>query len=126
MTSIFQAPGLYADCRKIDDNDIEWRLALSGSRSWESDDLGATSTSATVRGLEPARYLVRLIVENEGGITTTSEEVTLEFGMDQQSVTVDVEYKLMESESSYCLLKYVESHFRCFYAQTQTATSAVT
>ena len=95
-----QAPQSYDDCRKINDNDIEWkRLASSGSSSWERDDLGATSTSATVRGLEPARYVVRLIVENEGGITTRSEEVTVGLGMDQQSVTVAVEYKLMESEN---------------------------
>ena len=78
-----QTPQSYDDCREIDDHDIEWkRLASSGSDSWESNDLGADSTSATVPDLEPARYLVRLRVRNEGGITTTSEEVTLEFGMD--------------------------------------------
>ena len=33
-----------------------------------------------VQGLVPARYVVRLIVENEGGITATSEEVTEKFG----------------------------------------------
>ena len=48
--------------------------------------------------LDPARYLVRLRVRNEGGITTTSEEVTLEFGMDQQSATVDVKYGLIKPE----------------------------
>ena len=42
--------------------------------------------------LEPAHYVVRLVVENEGGITTTSGEVILEFGMDQENVTVGVEY----------------------------------
>ena len=80
-----QAPQSYDDCREIDDNDIEWkRLASSGSDNWKSDDLGADSTSATVPDLEPARYVVRVRVRNAGDITTTSEEVTLEFGMDQQ------------------------------------------
>ena len=100
MTSTFQTPQSYDDCRKIGVNKLEWkRLASGGSDSWESDYVGAASTSATVRGLESARYEVRLTVRNEGGITITSEEVTLEFGMDQQSVTVDVEYKLIRPEN---------------------------
>ena len=99
MTSTFQTPQSHDDCRKIADNDIEWRLASSVSGSWESDDLQATSTSATVPDLEPARYEVRLRVENEGGIITTSEEATLEFGMYQQSVTVDVQYKFIRPET---------------------------
>ena len=83
MVSSFQTPQSYDDCRKIADNDIDWkRLASSDSDSWESDDLGPTSTSATVPDLEPAHYVVRLVVENEGGITTTSQEVMLELGMD--------------------------------------------
>ena len=100
MASTFQTPQSYDDCRKIAGSDIGWkRLASSYSDSWESDDLGPTSTSATVPDLEPAHYVVRLVVENEGGITTTSEEVVLEFGMDQQSVTVGVEYSSIRSET---------------------------
>ena len=99
MTLMFQTLQSYNDCRKVENNEIEWRLASSGSDSWESDNLGAASTSATVSDLEPGRYEVRLRVKNEGGITTTSEAVTLKFGMDQQSVTVDVEYKSIRPEN---------------------------
>ena len=100
MISIFQTPRSYDDCRKIDDNDIQWkRLISSGSGSWNTNDLEVTRTSATVPDLEPARYAVRLRVRNKGGIATTSEEVTFEFGMDQQSVTVDVEYSVIRPEN---------------------------
>ena len=69
MTLMFQTAQSYDDCRKVENNEIEWRLAWSGSDSWESDDLGAVSTSAAVSDLEPGRYEVRLRVGNEGGIT---------------------------------------------------------
>ena len=88
MTLTLQAPHSHDDCRKIEANEIEWKNLASSSS--DSDDLEVTSTSATVRDLEPARYEVKLTVRNEGGITTTSE-VTVEFGIDQQSITVDVE-----------------------------------
>ena len=97
MNLIFQTPSSYDDCRRIADNDIEWRLASSADDSWTRKDLHSTSTSTTVSDLEPAHYVVRLIVENEGGITATSAEVNLDFGMKfssphvhQDSITVDV------------------------------------